>query len=105
MINTAELIDLNWAEIEGEWVIYQDELNEWVRAHGKPHCPVCKDTKAGMRNIRMESNIKRGQQFKQVNQHIQSHMPHTVSYGGKNGKRGKHHDNVREFKHHHRKRL
>ncbi len=60
MINTTELIDLNWAEIEGEWVIYQDELDEWVRAHGRPHCPVCKDTKAGMRNIRMESNIKRG---------------------------------------------
>ena len=60
VINTTELIDLNWAEIDGEWVIYQDELNEWVRAHGRPHCPVCKDTKAGMINIRMEGNIKRG---------------------------------------------
>lgn len=56
----ADLIDLKWAEIEGEWAIYKNELDDWVKAHGVPHCPVCKNTKAGMRNIRMESNIKRG---------------------------------------------
>jgi hypothetical protein len=56
----TEFIDLKWAEIDDEWVIYQNELDEWVKAHGKPCCPVCKNTEAGMRNIRMESNIKRG---------------------------------------------
>lgn len=56
----ARLIDLKWAEIDGEWVIYEDELKEWVRSYGTPHCPVCNDTKAGMRNIRTEANIKRG---------------------------------------------
>jgi hypothetical protein len=56
----TDLIDLMWAEINGEWVIYENELNEWVKTHGKPHCPVCKNTQAGMRNIRMEANIKRG---------------------------------------------
>jgi len=56
----TEYIDLKWAEIEGEWVIYQDELKEWIRSHGNPHCPVCKNTKAGMKNIRVEGNIKRG---------------------------------------------
>jgi hypothetical protein len=41
-------------------VINKEELDEWAKSHGIPHCPVCKNTKAGMRNIRMECNIKRG---------------------------------------------
>ncbi|MFZ2472340.1 MAG: hypothetical protein WAW52_10420 [Methanothrix sp.] len=56
----TDLIDLKWAEIEGEWVIYQEELDEWIKAQGIPKCPVCKNTKAGMKNIRTENNIKRG---------------------------------------------
>ena len=56
----TDLIDQKWSEIEGEWVIYQEELEEWIKAQGQPKCPVCNNTKAGMRNIRMEGNIKRG---------------------------------------------
>ena len=55
-----DLIDLKWAEIEGEWVIYQEELGEWIKAQGIPKSPVCKNTKAGMKNIRTENGIKRG---------------------------------------------
>jgi transcription elongation factor Elf1 len=56
----TEFIDLKWAKIDDEWVIYKDELDEWVETQGIPKCPVCKNTKAGMKNIRTEGNIKRG---------------------------------------------
>jgi hypothetical protein len=53
------MIDLKWALIDNEWVIYQSELDEWVKTNGKPYCPVCKGTK-GVKNARKEDNIKRG---------------------------------------------
>ena len=56
----TDLIDLKWAKIDDEWVIYKDELDEWVKNQGITKCPVCKNTKAGMKNIRTEGNIKRG---------------------------------------------
>ncbi len=59
-IATGDLIDLKWAKIDGEWVIYQSELDEWVKINGKPHCPVCKSAK-GVKNARKEGNIKRGE--------------------------------------------
>lgn len=57
----TEYVDLKWALIDGDWVIYQQELDEWVKANGRPHCPVCKSTTAGIVNIRTESNVKRGE--------------------------------------------
>jgi hypothetical protein len=59
-IVTGDMIDLKWAPIDNEWVIYQSELDEWVKANGKPYCPVCKGTK-GVKNARKEGNIKRGE--------------------------------------------
>jgi len=56
----SNMIDLKWAKIDNEWVIYQSELDEWVRANGKPQCPVCKSTK-GVKNARKEGNIKRAE--------------------------------------------
>ena len=56
----TDLIDLKWAKIDDEWVIYKEELDEWVKTKGIPKCPVCENIKAGMKNIRMEGNIKRG---------------------------------------------
>lgn len=56
----TDLIDLKWAEIDGEWVIYKDELDDWLKTQGMPKCPVCKSTDAGMKNIRSEGMIKRG---------------------------------------------
>lgn len=59
-IATGDMIDLKWARIDNEWVIYQSELDEWVKANGKPYCPVCKGTK-GVKNVRKEGNIKRAE--------------------------------------------
>ncbi len=58
-VGTGDIIDLKWAQIDNEWVIYQSELDEWVKTKGQPYCPVCKGTK-GVRNSRNEGNIKRG---------------------------------------------
>jgi hypothetical protein len=41
----TDLIDLKWAEIEGEWVIYQEELDEWIKAQGIPKCPSARTPK------------------------------------------------------------
>lgn len=59
-VTTGDMIDLKWAKIDNEWVIYQSELDEWVKTNGKPYCPVCKSTK-GVKNARREGNIKRGE--------------------------------------------
>jgi hypothetical protein len=59
-VTTGDMIDLKWAKIDNEWVIYQSELDEWVRTNGRPYCPVCKGTK-GVKNTRKEGNIKRGE--------------------------------------------
>jgi transcription elongation factor Elf1 len=61
----TEFVDLKWAKIDGEWVIYQEELDEWVRQQPSPRappCPVCKSTRAGMRDIKLDekNKIKRG---------------------------------------------
>jgi hypothetical protein len=56
----SDLIDSKWSKIDEEWVIGEDELNEWVKTKSSPQCPVCMDTKAGMKHIRTEGNIKRG---------------------------------------------
>ena len=32
----TEFVDLKWAKIDGEWVIYQEELDEWVRQQSSP---------------------------------------------------------------------
>ena len=61
----TEFVDLKWAKIDGEWVIYQEELDEWVRQQSSargPRCPVCKSTHAGMRDIQLDekNKIKRG---------------------------------------------
>ena len=61
----TEFVDLKWAKIDGEWTIYQEELDEWVRQQSSaraPHCPVCKSTNAGMRDIHLDerNRIKRG---------------------------------------------
>ena len=61
----TEFIDLKWANIDGEWTIYQEELDEWVRQQSSariPPCPVCKSTNAGMRDIHLDerNRIKRG---------------------------------------------
>jgi hypothetical protein len=61
-VEETKIIDLKWALIDGEWVIYKKELDEWVRAQrnpGAPPCPVCK-VSAGIQNIRVENGIKRG---------------------------------------------
>ncbi len=60
MVGTGDIIDLKWALIDNEWVIYQSELDEWVRNKGQPYCPVCRGTK-GVKNSRKEGNIKRGE--------------------------------------------
>ncbi len=59
-VATGDMIDLKWAKIDNEWVIYQSELDEWVKTNGRPYCPVCKATK-GVKNARKEGNIKRGE--------------------------------------------
>ena len=61
----TEFIDLKWAKIDDEWVIYQEELDEWVRQQaspGAPPCPVCGSTTAGMKDIQYDdrNKIKRG---------------------------------------------
>ena len=35
----TEFVDLKWAKIDGEWVIYQEELDEWVRQQSSPRGP------------------------------------------------------------------
>ncbi len=59
-VGTGDMIDLKWALIDNEWVIYQSELDEWVKTKGQPYCPVCRGVK-GVKNSRKEGNIKRGE--------------------------------------------
>ncbi len=58
----TEMIALKWALIDGQWVIYQRELDEWVRASGgPPKCPVCGSTAAGIRRVQREGFVRRGE--------------------------------------------
>ena len=58
----TEMIALKWALIDGEWVIYQRELDEWVKTSGgPPKCPVCGSTTAGIRRVKKEGSVRRGE--------------------------------------------
>jgi hypothetical protein len=59
MVEENKEIDLKWSLIEGEWVIYKSELDEWVKEKGAPLCPVCHKNE-GIRNILVEKGVKRG---------------------------------------------
>ncbi len=56
------IIDNVWSKIDGEYVIYQDELDQWAPTHtdrrGMPICPACRKA-MGMINDRFEGGVRR----------------------------------------------
>ncbi len=58
----VDVIDSVWIEQEGEWTVFQDDLNHWIEEKGVVECPVCgstRDDDTAMINVRQEGNIIR----------------------------------------------
>ena len=58
----TDVIDNVWIEQDGEWTIFQSDLNRWIDEHGIIACPVCgstRDDDTAMIDVHRDSNIIR----------------------------------------------